>query len=172
MKAITRSSRTRLEAVNQFRIPVVTALLMSAGLVFTSVSAYAAEPFEGVWAETAEECLDKEGPNSRTLIDLANEIKGKASPLFDQYEHHCKVLKVTHEKDSVKLQLRCFEFWEDFTKKINGSDEEVVISSDPSPSVKFGGRNSINGGDGTVVLKPDPKQKMRIDGKTFVRCKD
>src|SRR5262249_1319017 len=30
----------------------------------------AAERWEGIWAQTRHECADKEGPSSRTLIDL------------------------------------------------------------------------------------------------------
>lgn len=49
------------------------------------------EAFEGLWAQTKEECLDEESPNSRTLIDLNNLEDGKRAPLFDRYEYHCRI---------------------------------------------------------------------------------
>ena len=108
--------------------------------------AYAAKSFEGVWAETQAECLDKEGPNSRTLIDFANKDKGKPLPIFEQYEWHCKVLKVVGDDKKTTLKLRCFEFWEYLEKGTDGTDTEVV-------------------------LMPESKQTLRIDSKKFVRCK-
>jgi len=118
-------------------------------LVTIAFSSYACatEPFEGVWAKTKAECLDKEGPNSRTLIDLANKHNGKIAPIFDQYEYHCKVLKVRGDNKTTTLKLRCFEFWEGYEKGTDGTDAEVV-------------------------LMPGSKQTLRIDGKEFIRCKD
>ena len=83
----------------------------------------AAESFEGIWAKTRAECLDEEGPNSRTLIDLGNLIEGKPSPLFDQYENHCKIERKTPAGDgTTTLTATCFEFWEYFTKVIEGAE--------------------------------------------------
>src|ERR1700674_2992888 len=47
----------------------------------TTAAVGAAETFEDLWAQTKEECLDEEGPNSRTLIDLSNVVRGKPAPL-------------------------------------------------------------------------------------------
>lgn len=116
-------------------------------ILASAASASAAEFFEGVWAETADECLDKEGPNSRTFIDLSNKIEGKLVPLFDQYENHCKIKKTTPENKTSKLQVRCSEFWEDFEKDSGGADSTIVISQ-------------------------DSQNKIKIDGKSFVKCKD
>jgi hypothetical protein len=43
-------------------------------------------PFEGLWAQTKKECLDEDGPDSKTFIDLGNIVDGKPAPIFDQYE--------------------------------------------------------------------------------------
>ena len=124
---------------------------LSASLCFMAMAfanyAEAAKPFEGIWAETQAECLDKEGPNTRTLIDLANKENGKPLPIFDQYEWHCKVLKADGNDTKTTLQLRCFEFWEYLENGTDGTDAEVV-------------------------LMPESKQTLSIDGHKFVRCKD
>lgn len=123
------------------------ALSIGLALIAPASSAYGAEFFEGVWAETAEECLDKEGPNSRTSIDLSNKIEGKLVPLLDQYENHCRVKKVIPGNKAAKLQVQCFEFWENFENNTDGGDAEIVISQESA-------------------------EKIKIDGKVFVKCKD
>src|SRR5262249_33599270 len=42
----------------------------------------AAERWEGIWAQTRHECAAKEGPSSRTLIDLSNKEKGQLAPSY------------------------------------------------------------------------------------------
>jgi hypothetical protein len=107
---------------------------------------HAAEPFEGIWAKTQKECLDEEGPNSRTLIDLGNLIENKPSPLFDQYENHCKIERKTTAADgAMTLTATCFEFWEYFTKGI----EEQKTS---------------------IKLSLVSKGKLKIDGTSYRRC--
>jgi hypothetical protein len=54
--------------------------------VLATPSLQAAETFDGLWAKTQKECLNKEGPDSRTFIGLGNVIGGKPAPLVDQYE--------------------------------------------------------------------------------------
>ena len=99
-------------------------------------------PFEGVWAATDRECEDEEGPNTRTLIAT----KGtKVGPLFDQYENHCRIMKVQPGSSGYRLSLVCYEFWEDFGKK-------------------KGSRNV------TVTLAVQTPQRMIMDGKKYVRC--
>lgn len=66
-------------------------VVAAAILALVSFAAHAAEPYEGVWAHNDKECRDTDGDNSRTYIDMTNREKGKLSPLFDQYEHHCKI---------------------------------------------------------------------------------
>jgi hypothetical protein len=109
---------------------------------------YAADEFEGLWAKTQKECLDEEGPNSRTLINLGNIIDGKPSPLFDQYENHCKIERRAVTPDgSTILSATCFEFWEDFTK---GSD----------------------GQSASIKLLPGSKGTLKIDGVSYRRCEE
>jgi hypothetical protein len=108
---------------------------------------HASEPFEGIWAKTQKECLDEEGPNSRTLIDLGNPVENKPSPLFDQYENHCKIERKTTAADgATTLTATCFEFWEDFTKGVEGRNVSVKLS-------------------------PGPKSTLKIDGASYRRCR-
>jgi hypothetical protein len=104
-----------------------------------------AELFEGLWAKTQAECLDEEGPNSRTLIDLGNLIDGKPAPIFDQYENHCRIERKSTVADGTALVVTCFEFWEYFTKGIEGQK-------------------------GTIKLAPGPGRTLKIDGTSYRRC--
>jgi hypothetical protein len=97
--------------------------------------------YEGTWARTKAECNDPEGPNSRTVIDMG----ARGGPLFDQYENHCRIEKITGEGGRHALALRCFEFWEEFKK---------------------GGESNR----ATATLVQDGAQSLRIDGKPYVRC--
>jgi hypothetical protein len=108
-------------------------------------TASSAEPFEGLWAQTKEECLDEEGPNSRTLIDLRNVVGGKATPIFDQYENHCLIDRRSVLGSNSTLEVTCFEFWEDFRKGT-------------------GGHKTI------VKLSPGRHGSLGIDGQSYQRC--
>jgi hypothetical protein len=101
--------------------------------------------FEGVWAKTQAECLDEEGPNSRTLIDLGNIIDGKPTPIFDQYENHCRIDRKSAVEDGTALVVTCFEFWEYFTKAIEGQKT-------------------------TIKLSPGQRSALKIDGTPYLRC--
>jgi hypothetical protein len=115
-------------------------------LALTSqASLRASEPFEGVWAKTQAECLDEEGPNSRTLIDLGNTIDGKPTPIFDQYEHHCRIDRKSAIGGGTSLAATCFEFWEDFTKGVEG--QKI-----------------------TIKLAPAPRSTLKINGTPYQRC--
>jgi hypothetical protein len=115
-------------------------------LALTSqASLHAAEPFEGVWAKTQPECRDEEGPNSRTLIDLGNTIEGKPAPVFDQYEHHCRIDRKSATGGGTSLAATCFEFREDFAKGVEGKKT-------------------------TIKLAPAPRSALKIDGALYRRC--
>jgi hypothetical protein len=115
-------------------------------LTLTSqASLHASEPFEGVWAKTQAECRDQEGPNSRTLIDLGNIIDGKPTPVFDQYEHHCRIDRTSTAGGRTSLAATCFEFWEDFAKGVEGRKT-------------------------TIKLAPAQRGALRIDGVRYQRC--
>ncbi len=119
----------------------VTAVLLT---IITFGGPVLAEPradFEGVWATTNSECADEEGPNTRTLIDMSN----KVGPLYDSYEHHCRILGVSGPGNARTLSLSCHEFWEEFTKKTSPQRE-------------------------TVKLQMKGPQSLIIDGKPYVRC--
>jgi hypothetical protein len=102
--------------------------------------------FEGLWAKTTEECLDEDGPNSRTVIDLTNVVDGKQTPIFDQYENHCLIDRKSADGEKTSLNVTCFEFWEDFTKRVDGEKRTIKLSP---------------GGNGRLI----------IDGESYVRCK-
>ncbi len=126
---------------------MIRSLATATILALAAQSAAAAAALEGIWARTAKECRDKEGPNSRTSIDLAGRENGKAAPLFDQYEHHCRIETVGRSGAGAKLSLRCYEFWDDYRANRNQRRETVTLATL--------GRN-----------------RLRMGGKTYVRCPD
>jgi hypothetical protein len=115
-------------------------------VVTAQMSAYAAQTFDGLWATSRKDCRNKDGPDSKTFIDLDNVIKGKPAPLVDQYENHCRVDRQTPAGDGLVLTTTCFEFWDDYNKGANGRKV-------------------------TIKLAPGPKDKLRIDGKSYLLCK-
>lgn len=116
-------------------------VLLFLAAVVGPASAAPRSDFEGVWARTTAECDDEDGPNTRTLIDMSN----KVGPLYDGYEHHCRILDVSVAGPARTLSLSCHEFWEDFTKKASPTRE-------------------------TAKLEVRSAQSMRINGKPYVRC--
>jgi hypothetical protein len=91
-------------------------------------SLHSAEPFEGFWAKTKEECLDEEAPNSRTMIDLSNIASGKPAPIFDQYENHCLIVGRNTSVNDTILSVTCYESWENFAKRIEGSEAKIKLT--------------------------------------------
>ena len=126
---------------------MIRSLATATILALAAQSAAAAAALEGIWARTAKECRDKEGPNSRTSIDLAGRENGKAAPLFDQYEHHCRIEKTDRAGATVKLSLVCYEFWDDYRADKDSRRESVTLAN-------LG------------------KSRLRMDGKSYVRCRD
>lgn len=122
--------------------PVGLVVLLSIGIFSDADSA---ERFEGLWALSKAECLDEEGPNSRTLISLSNTKAGKPIPIFDQYENHCRIRGTNSFGDGTVLAMKCFEFWDDFA---GGK----------------GGRNT------SIKLLPTVNGGLQIDGRTYQRC--
>jgi hypothetical protein len=88
----------------------------------------ATESFEGIWAKTKAECLDDEGPNSRTMIDLSNTVNGTPERIFDQYENHCLIAGRNASGNDMTLSVTCYEFWENFTKRIEGRAAKIKLS--------------------------------------------
>ncbi|MCK1425315.1 hypothetical protein IVB14_15505 [Bradyrhizobium sp. 180] len=63
-------------------VPLIVA---AAGIVLSAPQpTFAAQPFDGLWALTKQDCRDKNAPDSKTMIDLDNAIKGKPAPLIDR----------------------------------------------------------------------------------------
>jgi hypothetical protein len=105
----------------------------------SQASLRASEPFEGVWAKTQAECLDEEGPNSRTLIDLGHTIDGRLTPIFDQYEHHCRIDRSSATGGRTRLAATCFEFREDFAKGVDGRKTTIKLAAMPGGALKIDG---------------------------------
>jgi hypothetical protein len=129
-------------------MPKVFAVTLAGVLAVLAMqsSSHAAPAFDGLWASSRKDCRDKDGPDSKTFIDLDNIIKGKPAPLVDQYENHCRVDRTTPTGDGLVLSTTCFEFWDDYTKGANGRKV-------------------------TIRLSPGPKDTIRIDGKSYLLCK-
>lgn len=122
-------------------------MIAAAGIVlFATSPALAAEPFDGLWASTKKDCRDNDGPDSKTMIDLDNVIKGKPAPLVDRYENHCRIDRKTPAGNGLVLSATCFEFWDDYTKGVNGSKV-------------------------TIKLAPGANGTIKIDGKSYLLCK-
>jgi len=54
-----------------FTIALAGALVVLAGLP----AAHAVQPFDGLWVTSRKDCRGKDGPDSKTFIDLDNVIK-------------------------------------------------------------------------------------------------
>jgi hypothetical protein len=128
------------------RNAIMIALTGALAVLATQAPLSAAQSFDGLWAATKKDCPDNDGPDSKTMIDLDNHIKGKPAPLVDQYENHCRVDRKTPASDGLVLSTTCFEFWEDYTKNANGRKV-------------------------TIKLAPGTNGTIRIDGKPYVLCK-
>ncbi len=109
-------------------------------------SARAAKPYEGAWVTSPKHCSDKEeGPNSLTVIDLKVDLDGKPTPMVEQYENHCRIDGKSTLGSDTTLAVTCFEFWDDFKKKVNSRKA-------------------------TIKLSVGSKDLLKIDGKQYRRC--
>lgn len=122
---------------------LVAALLATVLLVPTALRA--AEPYEGSWARTAGECKDPEGATSLTIIGLNIKIDGKPRAMVEQYENHCFIDNKSTAGNAVTLNTTCYEFWDDFKKRINGRKVTTTV---------------------TLVSK----DALKIDGASYRRC--
>lgn len=123
------------------------AMIAATGIaLFAMQPAFGEQPFDGLWASTKKDCRDSDGPDSKTMIDLDNVIKGKPAPLVDRYENHCRIDRQTPAGDGLVLSATCFEFWDDYNKGTNGSKV-------------------------TIRLAPGANGKIKIDGKPYLLCK-
>jgi hypothetical protein len=115
-------------------------------LILLPTAAGAAEPFEGAWVTSAKHCSDKDDrPNSLTVIDLKVALDGKPTPMVEQYENHCRIDKRSTTGNDTTLAVTCFEFWDDFRKKVNARKA-------------------------TIKLSLASKDLLMIDGKRYRRC--
>jgi len=108
-------------------------------------SADAAEPYEGAWARTVRDCKDNDGATSLTVIDHKVNIDGKLLAMVEQYENHCFIDKKATTGIDTTLNATCYEFWDDFKKKVNSRKA-------------------------TIKLSLVSKEALKIDGKAYLRC--
>lgn len=120
-------------------------LVAVTALVLTSSLAVAAEPYEGSWVTSPKHCRGSDGPDSLTVIDLEVNVDGKPVPMVEQYEHHCFIDSKSTAGSDTTLKATCYEFWDDYKKKVNGTKETIKLS---------------------VVSK----DRLRINGKPYLRC--
>src|SRR5256885_5363891 len=121
------------------------AALLALALVPSSV--HAAEPYEGAWVKTLKDCGGEDGFTSLTVIDLKVSVDGKPMPMVERYEHHCFIDKKSTVGNDTTLTATCYEFWDDFKKKVGGWKE-------------------------TIKLSLASKEALKIDGKPYRRCPD
>jgi hypothetical protein len=122
--------------------------LIAAGLFAITLPtslANAAELYEGAWARTVRECKDKDGATSLTIIDHRVNIDGKLRAMVEQYENHCFIDKKSTTGKDTTLNATCYEFWDDFKKKLNARKA-------------------------TIKLSMVSKDALKIDGKSYLRC--
>ncbi|MBR0827943.1 hypothetical protein JQ596_20630 [Bradyrhizobium manausense] len=121
--------------------PAILCLALASGVQAAS----AATPFDGLWARSQKDCRNEEGPDSKTLVDLDNVIKGKPAPIVDQYENHCRIDRKAPSGTGLVLTATCFEFWDDYKKGVAGRKV-------------------------TIKLAQGPNGMLTIDGKPYLRC--
>ena len=132
-----------MRGVDAARRGLVAAL--SAAVLMLPTALLAAEPYEGAWARTAKECKDQDGATSLTIISLDIKIDGKPRAMVEQYENHCFIDRKSTSGNDTTLNATCYEFWDDFKKKINSRKVATKLS---------------------VVSK----DAMKIDGTSYRRC--
>lgn len=126
------------------RIGIGIAALIALTLLLPS-SAIAAEPYEGAWVKTLKDCGREDGFTSLTVIDLKVNVDGKPLPMVEQYENHCFIDRKSTAGNDTTLNATCYEFWDDFKKKVDGRKA-------------------------TIRLSLVSKDALKIDGKAYRRC--
>jgi hypothetical protein len=129
--------------MHMIRLSVATFL----ALALLPSSAGAAEPYEGAWVKTLKDCGGQDGVTSLTVIDLKVNVDGKPMPMVERYEHHCFIDKKATVGNDTTLTATCYEFWDDFKKKVGARKE-------------------------TIKLSLASKDALTIDGKSYRRCPD
>ena len=112
---------------------------LSASALLLPASLHAAEPYEGAWVRTAKECKQQDGATSLTVIGLDIKIDGKPRAMVEQYENHCFIDKTETSGPDTTLTATCYEFWDDFKKKVNGRKDTIKLSLMSTDTLKIGG---------------------------------
>ena len=119
-------------------ISFCTAVLL--GVTLLPSATRAAEPYEGAWVTSPKHCKGNEGPDSLTVIDLKVNVDGKPTPMVEQYEHHCFIDSKSTTGSDTTLKATCYEFWDDFKKKINSNKETIKLSLVSKDQLKINGK--------------------------------
>ena len=109
-------------------------------------SAVASQKWEGFWAKNEKDCLNQDGPDSKTMINLKGVENGRPAPLFDQYENHCRIDSHATKGNVTRLKLTCFEFWDDYKARKSPRRDTVAV---------------------TVL----DQQKILMNGSSYIRCR-
>jgi len=115
--------------------------------IVMSATCAAADPYEGLWVRNLKDCAVDDVDNSRTGVDFSQRARSRGSiGLFDQYEHHCRIMTREESGSRVVLRATCFNFWEDFEKNRGGFAE-------------------------THRLEVAGHDRLMIDGSAYRRCR-
>ena len=130
-----------MRGVDAARRSLAAALLASVLLLPTSLRA--AEPYEGAWARTAKECKEQDGATSLTIIGLDIKIDGKPRAMVEQYENHCFIDKKSTVGNDTTMSTTCYEFWDDFKKKVSGRKVTTRLSVVSKGALKINGTSYL-----------------------------
>ena len=119
------------------RISLSTAALLALALLPSPAGAK--EPYEGAWVTSPRHCKG-DGPSSLTVIDLKVNLDGKPVPMVEQYEHHCFIDSKSTSGSDTTVKATCYEFWDDYKKKVNGAKETIKLSLVSKDQLKINGK--------------------------------
>jgi hypothetical protein len=111
----------------------------TAAALLLPTALYAAEPYEGAWVRSAKECKQQDGATSLTVIGLDIKIDGKPRAMVEQYENHCFIDKKSTVGNDTTLNLTCYEFWDDFKKKVDSRKATIKLSQVSKDALKIDG---------------------------------
>ena len=60
--------------------------------------------------------------------------------MVEQYEHHCFIDSKSTSGSDTTLKATCYEFWDDYKKKVNGTKETIKLSLVSKDQLKINGK--------------------------------
>src|SRR4029453_14497937 len=92
------------------------------------------------WVTSPKHCKS-DGPTSLTVIDLKVNLDGKPVPMVEQYEHHCFIDSKSTSGSDTTVKATCYEFWDDYKKKVNGTKETIKLALVSKDQLKINGKH-------------------------------